>query len=242
MTAQNTAVGTFYGVGVGPGDPELLTLKAVRLLQNSPRIYVPRSRLSTQNYVAEVVNHYASDICEITAVNFSLAENGEQRQAHWQQTAQEIAVRLNKGQDVVFVTLGDPLLYSTYIYLIRALQDEMAEATIETVPGISAFCFSAALTNTPLGEGLKPLTVMPSANDIEQIKQLISQGHTVVLMKIGRHLNSIIAAIDEVNAIERSVFVSRAGLPEQRIELDLNQLRDAPRGAGNLAVIVVRGF
>ena len=241
MTTENIAVGTFYGVGVGPGDPELLTLKAVRLLQNSPCIYVPSSRLSTQDYVAEVVNHYASDECQIVDVNFSLAENAEQRQAHWQQTAKEIAWRLKNGQDVVFVTLGDALLYSTYIYLIRALQDVMAEAQIETVPGISAFSFTAALTNMPLGEGLKPLTVIPSANDIEQIKGLINQGNTVVLMKIGRHLNTIISALDEVNAIERSVFVSRAGLPDQRIELDLNQLREAPQGTGNLAVIIVQG-
>ncbi len=240
-TRDEKSTGTLYGIGVGPGDPELLTLKAARILSNSRCIYLPTSRLSTQSYVTEVVQHYADDECEICLVTFSLTNDREQRQEHWQQTAGEIAERLRAGQDVTFVTLGDTLLYSTYIYLLRALRKQLPEAKIETVPGISSFSLAAALTNIPLGEGLQPLQVIPAANDLGIIEVAIASGGGVVLMKIGRSLQDIITLLDRVDALDRSVFVSRSGLPDQRVETNLKRLRGADEKAGNLAVIIVQG-
>jgi len=240
-TSHDQTKGTLYGIGVGPGDPELLTLKAARILRNSSCIYLPTSRLSTQNYVCEVVNHYANSTCEICPVIFSLAADSDQRRNHWQQTADEIAERLRAGQDVAFVTLGDTLLYSTYIYLLRALRLQYPEARVETVPGISSFSLAAALTNMPLGEGLQSLQIIPSANDFGMIEMAIAAGGGVVLMKIGRCLQEIIALLDRLGALHRSVFVSRAGLPDQRVETDLNRLRGADEKVGNLAVIIVQG-
>ncbi len=239
--AKAMAKGIFYGIGMGPGDPELLTLKAVRVLRQCPHIYVPHSRLSKQDYVATVVEQYAAESCSVMPVTFSLAKTAQQRQQHWQQLAGTIVQQLATGEDVAFTTLGDPLLYSTYIYLIRELQQQQPQTQIVTIPAISAFSLCAALTNTPLGEGLQPLTVIPAANDIEQITQLVAKGGTVVLMKIAGNLQKIILALDEIQALKRSIFVSRAGLADQRIELDLNVLRDAPDDTGNLAVIIVQG-
>jgi len=233
--------GTFYGIGVGPGDPELLTLKAVRILTESRCIYLPTSRLSTQNYVSEVVRRYADAACEICPVTFSLASDSDRRREHWQQTASEIAGRLRTGQDVTFVTLGDALLYSTYIYLVRALRREFPAARIETVPGISSFNLAAALTHTPLGEGRQPLRVIPSTNDLGVVEAAVATGDCVVLMKIGSRLGAIIALLDRLEVLERSVFVSRAGLPDQFIETDLYRLRGADEKLGNLAVMIVQG-
>lgn len=234
--------GTLYGIGVGPGDPELLTLKAARVLRSSHCIYLPTSRLSIQNYVQETVLHYASSTCEICPVTFSLAADSEQRRDHWQQTAGEIAERLQAGQDVAFVTLGDALLYSTYIYLLRALYRILPEARIETIPGISSFSLAAALANMPLGEGTLPLQIIPSANELGMIADVVASGSGVVLMKIGSRLQEILALLDQADALERSVFVSRAGMPEQRVEHDLNRLRGADEKTGNLAVIIVQGI
>jgi precorrin-2/cobalt-factor-2 C20-methyltransferase len=231
--------GTFYGVGVGPGDPELLTLKAVRVLQQCDAIYVPTSRLSKQTYVADIAAAYAASDSEVVPVNFSLADHASGRQQHWHNTAQEIAARLQDGQDVAFVTLGDALLYSTYIYLLRALYEVLPEPRVETVPGISAVSSVAATTNCPLGEGEQPLTIIPAANDLEKIRSLVMAGNGVAIMKIGHRLPSLVEMLDVCNALGRSVFVSCAGLPNQRIELDLHHLKNAPEGTGNMAVILV---
>ncbi|MDY0211767.1 MAG: precorrin-2 C(20)-methyltransferase [Desulfuromonadaceae bacterium] len=231
--------GTFYGVGVGPGDPELLTLKAVRVLRHSDAIYVPVSRLSRQNHVADIAAAYASAECEVVRVSFSLGGHTVTRQQHWHETAQEIAGRLQVGQDVTLVTLGDALLYSTHIYLLRALYAVFPKAKVETVPGISAVSTAAALTQYPLGEGEQPLSIIPAANDVKKLRDLITSGSGVAIMKIGHRLPQLIKLLDQCHALERSVFVARAGLPEQRIELDLVQLCNAPADIGNLAVILV---
>lgn len=238
MTRQTS--GTFYGVGVGPGDPELLTLKAVRVLSNCDCIYVPTSKLSRQGYLGEVARHYAGQDCEIREVTFSLAANVAERSNHWRETAGEIASRLRARENVALVTLGDALLYSTYIYLLRALREVAQDAKVETVPGISSFSLAAALTGTPLGEGKQSLRVMPTVVDMLEVERAVAEGCGLVLMKIGVRLQSIINLLERLNALERSVFVSRAGLPGQRVEVDLSCLRDADENAGNLAVIIVQ--
>lgn len=238
MTVQKT--GTFYGVGVGPGDPELLTLKAVRVLSSCDCLYVPTSKFSRESYVGEVAQHYAAPGCEVHEVAFSLATNAEERSQHWRETAIEIAARLRAGENVALLTIGDALLYSTYTYLLRTLREVDPTVTVETVPGISAFSLAAALTGTPLGEGKQSLRVIPAVTDMQLIERAVEEGCGLVLMKIGARLQTVIERLERLNALERSVFVSRAGLPGQRVETDLKCLRGADEGAGNLSVIIVQ--
>ncbi|BCA79023.1 precorrin-2 C(20)-methyltransferase [Desulfuromonas sp. AOP6] len=238
MTAQTH--GTFYGVGVGPGDPELLTLKAVRVLSSCSCIYVPVSKFSRQSYVGEVARRYAGSDCEIREVVFCLSANTAERSRHWHETAVEIVTRLRSGKDVALVTLGDAMLFSTYIYLLQALRDVDPGAVIETVPGISAYSLAAALADVPLGQGRQSLLVMPAVTDMSEVESAVVDGRSLVLMKIGARLQAVIDILERLGALERSVFVSRAGLPGQRIETDLRCLRDADEDAGNLAVIIVQ--
>ncbi len=231
--------GTFYAIGVGPGDPELMTLKAVRLLRESPCIYVPTSRLSTQTWVADVVNTYAADAANICSVSFSLGTDRQMRQEHWQQTASNIISQLLQGKDVAFVSLGDPLLYSTCIYLLRALQKQWPQVPIEIIPGISAYAHCAALTNFAVGEGTQPVTILPTMTAINDLQSAINKGGTLVLMKIGRHLQEIVDLLADNNLIDQSVFIARAGLPDQRIETNLRCLYGADPGVGNLAIILI---
>ncbi len=231
--------GTFYAIGVGPGDPELMTLKAVRLLRESPCIYVPTSRLSTQTWVTDVVQLYATEGVDICPVSFSLGADREARQKHWRQTAAAIVDQLQQGKDVAFVSLGDPLLYSTCIYLIRSLQEQWSQVPIEIVPGISAYAHCAALTNFAVGEGEQSVNILPTVTAIDDLQSAINKGGTLVLMKIGRHLQAIIDLLEENELIEQAVFVARAGLPDQCIETDLRRLRSADPAVGNLAIILV---
>ncbi len=231
--------GTFYAVGVGPGDPELLTLKAVKCLQRAGIAYVPTSRLSRQSWVADAVALHATDKCTVRTVEFSLGATSQQRQEHWCQVANEIILELQQGTDVALVTLGDPLLYSTAIYLLRALRQQWAQVPVAVIPGISAYSHVAALTEFALGEGEHSVTILPTVMDKITLREALKRGGTLVLMKIGKRLPQIIELLDDFDLLAKSVFVARAGLPDQRIELDLNSLRDAEADVGNLAVILV---
>lgn len=231
--------GTFYAIGVGPGDPELLTLKAIRRLREAACIYVPTSRLSRETWVADVALKYAAEGADIRTVSFSLGANRGARQEHWDKVAGDIIVHLRQGRDVAFVSLGDPLLYSTCIYLLRALQACWSDLPVEIVPGISAYSHCAALTGFAVGEGEQTITILPTVTVIQDLQAAIERGGTLVLMKIGGQLSEIIDLLEENGLIEQAVFVARAGLPEQRIETDLRCLRGVDSAVGHLAVILV---
>jgi len=231
--------GTFYAIGVGPGDPELLTLKAVKLLQQATIIYVPTSRLSRQTWLADAVQTHATADCDVRQVEFSLGSDSQQRQDHWMWVATEIIAELRRGNDVAFVTLGDPLLYSTMIYLLRALHQQWEDMSIEIIPGITAYSHVAALTKFAVGEGEQPVTILPTVMDRKALRAAIKKGGTLVLMKIGKRLPQILDLLEEFGLLGNGVFVARAGLPGQRIETDLNNLRGADAAVGNLAVILV---
>ena len=231
--------GTFSIIGVGPGDPDLLTLKGVKRLQQADIVYVPTSRLSRQSWLTDAVALHADKNCSVRQVEFSLGANREERQHHWQEVVGDIISELKQGSRIVFVTLGDPLLYSTSIYLLRALRQQWQTVPVEVVPGIAAYSHVAALTEFAIGAGEQPVTILPTVMDRTALREGIKKGGTLILMKIGKRLPEIIDLLDEFELLEHAVFVARAGLPDQRIETDLNNLRGADDKAGNLAVILV---
>ena len=231
--------GSLSILGVGPGDPELLTLKAVRILAASKHIFVPVSKLTRETWLRDVVTSYAQPDCRVHEVSFSVAADRQGRTAHWQQTAGDIAALLDAGENVAFVTLGDPQLYSTSLYLVRALQRDWPDCTVDIVPGISSVSHAAALTGFTLGEGTQPLTVLPSVTALENVRSALQAGGSVVLMKIGKHLPAVIDLLEEHQLLNDAVFIARAGLPGQHIETDLRQLRGAAADTGNLAVILI---
>jgi len=157
----------------------------------------------------------------------------------WKQSAQIIADLLQTGSDVCFLTLGDALVYSTYIYLLRELKAILPEITVVTVPGITSFSAVAALTDFSLGEGKEPITIVPTADDLTAVRRAVETRGTVVLMKIGKRLGDILDILEELGVIDDAVFVQRAGQPTQRVELDLRKLRGEDAQAGYLSVILV---
>ncbi|MEE8484257.1 MAG: precorrin-2 C(20)-methyltransferase, partial [Nitrospinota bacterium] len=148
---------------------------------------------------------------------------------------------LKNGDDACFLTLGDSLLYSTYIYLVRALRELMPEAEIETVPGVTAFSGVAALTNFPVGEAKDPVTIVPASDgDLGDIRRALRGAGTVVLMKIGKCLHEVLDILEEENVIDNAVFVAYAGQEKQRIETDLRKLKNEKPETGYLSTILVR--
>lgn len=232
-------LGTFYGMGVGPGDPELLTVKAAGVLGRCPHVVVPKAKAEGDSVALEIAKRYVHDGAEVHELVFPMTMDKAELARKWRLAAETVAGLLRTGQDVCFLTLGDALVYSTYIYLLRELKALLPELEVVTVPGITSFSAVAALTDFPLGEGKEPITVVPTADDLGAVRRAIETGGTVVLMKIGKRLGDILDILEETGVIGRSVFVQRAGHPTQLIERDLRKLRAAQAEAGYLSVILI---
>lgn len=232
-------LGKLYGIGVGPGDPELLTIKAVNVLRRVRYVFAPLSAPGSDSVALTIARQYVGEQTVVEQVAFPMVTDRATLMSRWDAAAQKVLSVLEQGDDACFLTLGDPLLYSTYIYLLRSLRRRLPELCVETVPGITAFSAVAALTEFPIGEGKQPVRIVPTADDLTAVQQALAAGGTVVLMKIGRRLNAILKLLTEADLIERAVLVARAGMSGQRIETDLRNLKEEDSEVGYLAVILV---
>ena len=231
--------GTLYGIGVGPGDPELITVKGANLLRNCRNLFVPKARMKSESVAYSIIGNYINGDTTVHELIFPMVTDKMELNKRWKESAEKIAEVLRGGSDACFVTLGDSLLYSTYIYLLRALKDVLPEAEVFTVPGVTAFSNVAALTNFPVGEAKEPVTIIPSADDFTPLKEALKRGGTVVLMKVGKRLQAILEILEEANVMDDAVFVAYAGMEGQRIETDLRKLKNESPETGYLSTILI---
>lgn len=214
--------GKFYGIGVGPGDPELLTLKAVRVLNEVDIICVPRARSEKGSFALSIVNSVIPEGKEILEVVMPMTKDHVKLEASWLEGARQILKRLHAGKSVAFITLGDAMLYSTYSYLLRNLSKLDPEVEITTIPGITSFAASAARTNTPLAEGNEPLVVMPVQEKGDNLEKILQSFPNAVLMKVAAKFPRILKILQENG--RKATYVSRCSCPEEFIENDLSKL------------------
>ena len=236
--------GKLIGIGVGPGDNGLITVKGAEILERTKHVFVPKARLKADSVALEIAEKYIGKQAEIHEIIFPMTEDRNTLTEHWEAAANQVATVLLKGEDACFLTLGDALLYSTYIYLLRTLKKILPTVEVLTVPGVTAYSAVSALTNFPVGEGKNPITIIPTSDDLEAIRNAISFGGTVILMKVGKRLVKILEILNEYNLLEQSVFIARAGLEGENIETDLRKLyleKDQLEGStlGYLSTILV---
>jgi precorrin-2/cobalt-factor-2 C20-methyltransferase len=231
--------GTLYGVGVGPGDPGLITVKGREVIGACRHVFAPKARIKSESLALQIAGRYAGAGAQIHEVVFPMVEDEAVLERHWRECAAGIVALLDAGEDVCFLTLGDTLLYSTHIYLVRAVQALSPEAAVVTVPGVNSFSAAAALTGFPLGEGKQPLLVIPVSDNLEVIREALDGEHTIVLMKIGKRLPEIVALLEKRGRARGSVFVARAGLEGERVETDLTKLKSAGADPGYLSVLLI---
>jgi precorrin-2/cobalt-factor-2 C20-methyltransferase len=240
LPEREGSFGTLYGIGVGPGDPEWMTVKAVRVLSTCRHVCVPKSALTADSVALEIARNYLRPDAVVHEQAYPMTADPNVLQEHWRRAAGEVREILARGEDCCFLTLGDALLYSTYIYLLRELQALEPGVKVVTVPGVTAFSAAAALTNQPLGEGKQLLTIVPASDDLEQFAAALDRGGTVVLMKVGRRLARVLDELEARGLLDQAIFVSRAGLPQQRVETDVRRLRGLPDEAGYLSILIVQ--
>ena len=177
--------GTFYGVGVGPGDPELMTLKAVRVLEGARCVAVPKSKGDGESVAVEIVEKVVGlEGKEVLELVLPMTRDSSKLERARREAAAEIGARLTEGKDVAFITLGDPLFYSTFSYLTGPVSEEVDGVVIKTVSGVSSLSAATAAMGTPLAEGGERVTVVPAIYEMSEARELIEAGGTVVFMKV----------------------------------------------------------
>ena len=212
--------GTFYGVGVGPGDPQLLTLRAVQVLQSVPVIAIPKSRLDRESVAWEIARPHCNAGATLLELELPMTSDQAILAAAWREAAAAILVKLQTGLSVAFITLGDPSLYSTYNYLVQELNPLVPAGIIETIPGISALSLAAARLNIPLAVGDEPLLILPSAEDVDNYLGFAN----LVLMKVSRRLPRLLDKLTKAG--KDYVLATRLGQQGEKIrrQPDLSEM------------------
>lgn len=223
--------GKLYGIGVGPGDPELLTLKALRIVKESPVIAVPGD-IPQESVAYKIVKgaYPELDTKEIVGIPMPMTKDKEKlEESHAQGTA-TIARHLDAGRQVAFLTLGDPTVYSTYIYIHKRI--EALGYPLEIISGITSFCAAAARLNTGLVEKAEPLHVIPASYPIEEALDLSG---TKVLMKAGKKMGKVKETLRARGAACQ--MVENCGMADEKV---YGCAEEIPDEAGYYSLIIVK--
>lgn len=223
--------GVLYGVGVGPGAPDLMTLRAARLIEKARVVAYPTLAGAPSFARAIAADLIAADAREIV-MDVPMSVERAPAQAAYDKGAAEIAAALDTGQDVVCLCEGDPFFYGSFMYLFARLSDRYR---VEVVPGVTSVTACAARAGLPLAARNERLTVLPGPLPEEELRARIEGAESVVIMKVGRHLAKIRAVIDGLGLTGSAVYVERATLPEEVVL----PLADAPQIAPYFSMILL---
>lgn len=217
MSSSNSS-SRLIGVGVGPGDPELVTVKGVNALRAADVVVVPVMDTLERGRAEATVLHYVPEE-KVVRVVFALNERSDRgrREAAWDAAGERVAQLLRERGVVAFATIGDPNVYSTFTYLAQTIAELVPGAGIETVPGITAMQDLAARSGAVLTEGTEPLTLVPVTAGAAVLKDALSGPGTVVAYKFGRQAGEVAEALRETGRIDDAVWGSALGLESQSI-------------------------
>ncbi|GAB6180951.1 cobalt-factor II C(20)-methyltransferase [Desulfotomaculum defluvii] len=211
--------GIFYGIGVGPGDPELITLKAVHILHKVDVVIAPRTSTRAKSTALNIARPHLKEHTKILELIFPMVDDEFKLNEAWESNKLTILDLLKTGNNVAFLTLGDPMLYSTYIYILRLLSKHPVE--IKTIPGITSFAASASRVGFPLAEGDEILTIVPATCQEEKLNQALALADNVVLMKVSRNTSKLINEMATHHLLDHAVMVSKCGHADETIHFDL---------------------
>ncbi|MCX8177213.1 MAG: precorrin-2 C(20)-methyltransferase [Candidatus Bathyarchaeota archaeon] len=207
-------IGRLYGVGVGPGDPELITLKAYEVLRIVDVVCAPKARADRPSRALEVVRpilHDTGRIQEVTELIYPMIRDLSVLEAFWERNSESIVSKLREGKDVAFITMGDPMLYSTFIYTYRKVREKLPEAGIEVIPGVTSLTACAAASKLPIAEDDETVALIPSTAEMEKVKGLAKHADTLIFMKGVKNLWELSKALIECGFGESSIVVMVKG-------------------------------
>jgi precorrin-2/cobalt-factor-2 C20-methyltransferase len=223
--------GVLYGVGVGPGAPDLITLRAAHLIQRAGVIAYP-TLAGAASFARAIAADLIAPDCREIVMDVPMSVERAPGQAAYDAGATQIAEALDTGQDVVCLCEGDPFFYGSFMYLFARLSDRYR---VEVVPGVTSVTACAARAGKPLVARNERLTVLPGPLPEDELRARIAGAESVVIMKVGRHLAKIRAVIADLGLTDTAVYVERATLPDEVVL----PLADAPATAPYFSMILL---
>ena len=233
-------IGTLYGIGVGPGDPDLITLKAVQVLQRVPHIFASCSTKNSYSLALNIVRCHLNG-AGIEHLPFPMTKDTQVLQEAWEKNAVRVLEVLAAGSDAAFVTLGDPLTYSTFGYLLKTIKRLQPEARVVTIPGITSYSAAAALTHTPLTEGEESFFVVSGAQGAARLREVVDKSDNIVMLKTYRNFGEIYQALEELDLLDRAVCISRCGLDGETVVENLRDLNEDSMPYLSMIIIKKKG-
>jgi precorrin-2/cobalt-factor-2 C20-methyltransferase len=239
---QHPSPGKLYGVGAGPGAPDLLTLRGKRVLQACPVICLPASA-SGKSYAGSIIENLIDHSCqEVLLMQFPMQRDQVQARPARECAANQVLERLSAGHDVAFVTEGDPLLYSTFGYVLEAVKRHDPTIPIEVVPGVSSITAAAAAAALPLAAWDERIAIIPAAYALTRtgpgdLRTLLQLFDTVVLLKVNTVFAALLYLLEELDLAQHAVFVRRCSTDLEEVVFDLARLRNQPLDYFSLVIV-----
>ncbi len=234
---DNKGMGILYGVGVGPGDPDLLTLKAVNILKTVPKIFAACSSKNDYSIAENIIRKHVSDR-KVEKLPFPMCNDKSILQEAWKDNGERVLASLRNGVDCAFITLGDPLTYSTFSYLYKTIKKVAPELKVISIPGITSFQAAASAANIPLTEGEETLAIVSGAKGGLKLEEVIKTADNVVMLKTYRQFQDIYNTLESLDMLSRATFLCNLGTEEQTIVQDMSSLKSTT--TPYLSLIIVK--
>ncbi|HTU91649.1 MAG TPA: precorrin-2 C(20)-methyltransferase [Gemmataceae bacterium] len=218
-------MGTFWGVGVGPGDPELITLKAARILSEVDRIFCPAGPEQGAGFAERIVASLGLPADKFRPVSLCMSRQRGAAQQAYRSAAEAIVTELRQGRSAAWITEGDPLFYSTFSHIAEEVRHICPEARIDIVPGVSSVQAAAARAGVPLAHLDEAMAVLPAAYGLERLPALLDSCATVALVKVHSAIDSLLDQLADLPKDMQTFYLEKVGTAEERLITDLRSLR-----------------
>lgn len=216
--------GKIYGISLGPGDPEMITLKGLKILQQMDKIYYPGSRLedeSTTSFSLPILEHYDLDETKFVGMFIKMSDDRKDAENVYKSTFEQMLIDYQNGLHVAFVSEGDISFYSTFAYLLKHIQQHKLD--VEIIAGVPSFILGSAVHQTPVALLNEKIAILPRMKNREQLERYLQEFETVVLIKVKSVIQELSVYLENKNA--DIMYCERLGTDKQFITTDLNEVK-----------------
>ncbi len=220
--------GTLFGIGVGPGDPDMLTLKAAGILGKADVVFAASSSKNKHSLAVDIARPHLGKDAPVRMLSFPMTKDKDSLSQAWKENTRSIIEILEQGKDAVFLTLGDCMTYSTFGYIVKHMTLLAPHLEVVSIPGITSYQAAAARLNTPLVEGEESLMVLSGVHGGGHLRRFSQKPDNVVFMKAYKNAGDIALALDEAGMNKSSKGVIKCGRPDEQVVTDINEFKKMP--------------